>query len=403
MHQRILSWLLIGAVFAVVSLRAQAPAGGGKGKFDQPGRIIVAKIGSGKPTKTVNNVTTELAVDMVVEQSATVRTHAEGSVVLVFSNGATTKLGNDTELVIDEFLQDPFNATVKVSDLDKEPSPSRTKLSLNRGEIIGDVKQLRHDQDSSFTVQTPVGAAGIRGTIFRIVFRPQANGQAFFTLTTQTGRVDYAPPGSGGTTPGVTNVQAQGTAAVQVPQGQEIEIQVNVTTNAQGQIVSVTPITPAPTAATAARVENMAQVAAVATEIAVAVQNAVFTSQPPTGTTPGGGTTTGSVTGNPPAPQQEQQQSGQQQQQQQSSQQGGQQQQQQSGTQSQPQQTGQTQQQTGQTSQQPSGQSQSQTSQQTQSQTFTTVTQTRTQSATVTTTVTKSIPTGQLGSNTSPP
>lgn len=311
MHHRLLPWLLFVAFFGAISLRAQTPTRGVFDPNNNSGKILVAKV-SGKATKKVNGVVTDLAVNMYVEQSATVNTGAgDSSVILLFSNGATTKLGADTELVIDEFLQDPFAdlGTVKVKELEKEPSPSRTKISLNHGELVGDVKALLYDRGSEFTVQTPVGAAGIRGTVFRIVFRPGTNGQAFFQLTTASGRVDYTQPGQGGannananaqTTTTTTTATASGTAAVQVPQGQEIEILVNVTTNAQGQTI-VTALPPPPSTTNNVAATTLQQVTTAAVEIAAAVQNAVFTSQAPAspgaaGTT-GGGTTTGSVTG----------------------------------------------------------------------------------------------------------
>jgi hypothetical protein len=281
MHQRFFPWLLICALFAAVSLRVHAAPG----EFKTPGKILVAKV-SGKATKTINGAVTNLEKEMDIEQSAKINTvGSDSSVVILFSNGATTRLGGDTELVIDEYLQDPFTAQIKVKEMDKEPTPSRTKLRLNRGELVGDVKKLRLEDNASFTVQTPVGAAGIRGTVFRIVFRPSANGQAFFQLSTASGLVQLSQPGQN------TTVTASGTAGVQIPQGQGVELMVNVTTNAQGQMV-VTVLPPLPSATTSVNATTLAQLSAVAVEIAGAVQNAVF-SPPSSGA--GGGAPSGSI------------------------------------------------------------------------------------------------------------
>jgi hypothetical protein len=198
-------------------------------------------------------------------------------------------------LVINEFLQNPFG-NLKVSTTDKEPSLSSTRITLNRGELVGDVK-LRHEEGSDFIVNTPVGAAGIRGTVFRIVFRPGTDGKAFFQLTTATGRVEYTPPGQGqgnnSTIPGGT--QASGTAKVDVPQGQEVLIvDVDVSVNAQGQVV-VTALPPAPPAANNATSDAITKATSVAIEIATATANTVFTTQ--------NGNITGSVTGNQPVTQ----------------------------------------------------------------------------------------------------
>jgi len=72
-------------------------------------------------------------------------------------------------------LQDPFNQPIKVSELVDEPTTSITKLNLVRGELMSNVKHLRRDKGSVFSVQTPVGAAGIRGTTFQVLFRPSGN------------------------------------------------------------------------------------------------------------------------------------------------------------------------------------------------------------------------------------
>lgn len=342
MHLRFLTWLFVGALLAVVSLRAQVPgtagAPGGPGKFDEEGLVLVAKV-SGNVSMVLEGATTALKVNDRVPQKAKIITAKNASVVLVFSNGATTQLGTDTELVIDEFLQDPFADSIKVAELSDEPTPSRTKLSLNRGELVGNVKKLKYERGSSFTVQTPVGAAGIRGTTFRIVFRPSGTGQAFFTLSTASGIVAFEQPNAGGGTttgaggtppapapadgtptppasPSQPTVTGSGSAAVSVPQGQELVIvDVQVTTNAQGQMV-VTVLPPPPSSTTVISSANMQAVAQVASDIAVAVQQTVFTPAPPAptpGTTPGStgnsgdtgpstgtspsGSTTGSTTG----------------------------------------------------------------------------------------------------------
>ena len=109
--------------------------------------------------------------------------------MLVFSNGSTVNLAQDSHLAIDQFLQDPFGQEIKVADLKGEPSTSHTKLNLTYGELVGNVKKLKGD--SSFLVQTPVGAAGIRGTTFMITYRPSGTGQAFFSLSTASGDIIF--------------------------------------------------------------------------------------------------------------------------------------------------------------------------------------------------------------------
>jgi hypothetical protein len=190
MHHRFLSWVFFCALFAGVALCAQAPTVTGGSEL-----IFVAKK-TGTVKMTLNGAVTDLEKGAKVPQQAKINTLADSSAVLVFSNGATTQLGADTELVIEEYLQNPFTETVKVAAIQDEPSASKTRLSLNRGELVGNVKKLNYDKGSEFTITTPVGAAGIRGTTFRIVYRPTTNGQAFFNLSTSVGNVAFLQPGA---------------------------------------------------------------------------------------------------------------------------------------------------------------------------------------------------------------
>jgi hypothetical protein len=134
------------------------------------------------------------------------------------------RVGNNSRLEIKEFLMDPLQTDIpNVAALTSEPTVSRTNLRLEFGEVVGNVKTLNRAAGSSFSVSTPAGAAGIRGTTFRIVYRPTGTGQAFnYQLSTSEGLVLYE-----GTT------QA-GLAALNVPVGQEIAVvaQVNPATNA---------------------------------------------------------------------------------------------------------------------------------------------------------------------------
>lgn len=145
------------------------------------GRIIAAKV--------IGNVTVtdvrdpmrprKLAERDELTQNQIINTGEDARVLLVFSNGATVNIAAKSTLSIDEFLQDPFSQPVKASELVDEPTTSSTKLTLIRGELMSNVKHLRRDKGSNFSVQTPVGAAGIRGTTFQILYRPVGSAASF--------------------------------------------------------------------------------------------------------------------------------------------------------------------------------------------------------------------------------
>jgi len=131
--------------------------------------------------------------DDLLFQHYAIKTSANSSIVLVFSNGSTVRLGASAELVIHEFLQDPFaESGLAMNGLKQEPVPSSTKLRLERGELTGHVTKLH--RDSTYNVEMPCGVAGIRGTTFRHVYRPNANGGGLFSAATSEGTVVFTGP-----------------------------------------------------------------------------------------------------------------------------------------------------------------------------------------------------------------
>lgn len=152
------------------------------------GRIKAAKV-QGTATKlAADGATATLKDGDEVTETETIITGKDSSIVLVFQNGSSVRLGSETRLAIDEFKMDPLAAPISsAGTLKKEPTKSKTTLNLSYGEMVGDVKKL--NSSSSYSIKTPVGAAGIRGTIYRIVFKPSSNGKAFFTISTAEGKV----------------------------------------------------------------------------------------------------------------------------------------------------------------------------------------------------------------------
>ena len=186
------------------------------------GRIVAAKVkGTVTATNTVDNTKRELHDSDAITEKYVVTTAQNSSVILVFSNGSTINLAPDSTLSIEQFLQDPFSTSYSMATATSEPSTSTTKLTLSRGELVGNVKHLNNAAGSTFTVNTPVGAAGIRGTTFRIVFRPDSSGKAFFTLSTAEGEVILT-----------------GTTAQQLPvaTGKEVVVTVDVAVDAAGNV-----------------------------------------------------------------------------------------------------------------------------------------------------------------------
>jgi hypothetical protein len=212
MLNKILFAIALGVCAGLVPLEAQTtPPAHGRIR----GRIIASRIeGHVEAISKVDGQRRVLHTGDKLTDQMQVVTSTDGDAVLVFSNGATVDVAADSVLDIQQFEQDPFSTAVKISDLKAEPGTSTTKLSLTKGELVGKVVHLNVEKGSEFTIQTPVGAAGIRGTTFRIVFRPGPNGTAFFTILKAEGRVVF---------------EGQTSAPVDVPAGQKIVVTFNYT------------------------------------------------------------------------------------------------------------------------------------------------------------------------------
>lgn len=279
MHKKLLTWLWLFGFAAMLCLDARAQTAA-------PGQIKAAKV-TGTVTATKDGATIELKNGSELAQGYVVNTAKDSSVVLVFSNGATLNLAQDSSLAIDEFLQDPFADEVAVSKLTAEPSRSTTKLNLSRGELVGNVKKLNYDKGSSFNIQTPVGAAGIRGTTFRIVFRPDGTGKAFFSLTTVEGNVVLAR--------GSVNLPAD----TSVPENQEVAVEIDVTVDPATGTLTLT-VGAAPPVVIPASTTSLAEVINTIQQVVQATATTTFTA--PASVTGATTTTTDTSTETPPPP-----------------------------------------------------------------------------------------------------
>jgi hypothetical protein len=256
--------------------------------------VIVAKRVTGT-VRAVNNATNlerVLKNDDRLHQGETVITEAnrDSSIILVFSNGASIQLKSDSKLNIQEFLQDSWENDIEVKELSKEPGTSQTKLDLARGELIGKVAKLNRDKGSSFSVQTPLGAAGIRGTTFRIVFRPDPVNPlkyAVFSLSTLEGNVELQQnvPGTGGAAP----------AGVSVPDNKEVVITVEVNVDATTNAITITQPPTVVQSATVLSSQTVTEIQQAAVQVAIAASEVTITTPAPG--TPSGTSGTGTGTG----------------------------------------------------------------------------------------------------------
>jgi hypothetical protein len=199
MLNKILCVAVLGLFAGLARADTQAPtqaAAAPTGRIK--GQIIAARVQGHVTAVSKTNVDGQLLHDGDhVTEDSTVVTAAGASVILVFSNGATLDLAGDTRLKIEEFEQDPFSTEIKASEMKQEPGTSVTKLYLTKGELVGRVAHLNVDKGSEFTVRDPVGAAGIRGTFFKVIFLIEKHHKARLTLETFEGLIVFTGLASG--------------------------------------------------------------------------------------------------------------------------------------------------------------------------------------------------------------
>jgi len=293
MPRKFAFWLftfgLLSSFVAEVSAQTPAPLPGAAAPApvrSVEGVITVKRVrGTVTAQDNATKATRPLKDDDTIAQGMTVITgkSRDSSVVLVFSNGAKVNLAADSILNIEEYLTESSAEQIDVANLVAEPNSSSTKLHLAQGELVGNVVKLNKDRGSQFIVQTPVGAAGIRGTTFRVTFRPDpANpGHYTFSVSKPEGGVE------------MTMLNASGTvsAPVQVADNREVVVQVEGTINATtGQITVTAP----PQIVNQTIPPATAAVIATAAVQAVEAAQAVVVPPTPTGSTP--------PTPTPPAP-----------------------------------------------------------------------------------------------------
>jgi FecR protein len=215
MINKILCIIALGSILGFATAGAQ-PALSGDARVK--GQIVAARV-QGHVT-AISKATQESRLlhdgDQIAEQT-TILTAPGASIILAFSNGATAEVAGDSKLDVAEFEQDPFSTSIKASEIKQETGTSVTKLDLTRGELVGRVAHLNVDKGSEFTVRTPVGAAGIRGTVVGVIFVPLKGGKAHLEIETFEGLVSFTPGGGGN--------------PILIPAGQKVDETVSFTPN----------------------------------------------------------------------------------------------------------------------------------------------------------------------------
>jgi hypothetical protein len=178
--------LAVVSLFLIASSRAFAAEG-------KPGNVRVLKV-AGDVTCTTKSTSEvqPLKEGAFIQQDQVIKTGQGAQAILLFSNGTTITVEPNSAFSIDKFLQAPFASNDSdYQKLKNEPSISQTKVNVSEGSIVADVAKL--NKGSKFDIATPVGVAGIRGTIIRVtVNRPGGGAPVSVTVDLPEGNVEFA-------------------------------------------------------------------------------------------------------------------------------------------------------------------------------------------------------------------
>jgi hypothetical protein len=201
-----------------------------------PGKVQAFIVAGNVSLVAKDGTTTPLKRGQTFEEGNIVKAGPGSQALLVFSNGATMKVLENCQLSVDQFQQAKFDETAEGTflRLSKDPSKSTTTLDLRNGTLQGEVKQINAAAGSTFTVNTPAGSAGIRGTIISMSVIRNSQGQVIgISCNCVVGNMAFTPSatvakgtqaGAANTTQTVTNT----TSGVDVGTGASLVVTLTV-------------------------------------------------------------------------------------------------------------------------------------------------------------------------------
>ena len=185
------------------AVRAQTPkpsSSPSEAKADEmsPGLIVLTAFeGDVKIASAKNPVGIPPSAGAKLQKGDIILTGPNSSASLAFSNGSVLQVQSSSKFSLEDYLQKPWDFDeAAFKKLEKEPTSSQTKLKLDYGDVICNVKKL--SATSEMTVSTPLGVAGIRGTTFKLSVSIDSKGKPSASkLSVVEGAVALSSQGSG--------------------------------------------------------------------------------------------------------------------------------------------------------------------------------------------------------------
>jgi hypothetical protein len=190
--------LLAGFAIAVSSAafaQAQVP----EPVLPRPGGVLVADV-MGQAEAMTSDQRKLIKADDRLRVGSTIITGRKSLTTILLSNGASLRIGSESELEVEEFGQATVSGGVRFVDLKEEPTISRTRLRLVRGDVTVEVTPLNVARGSSFMLSMLAGTVSCAEGNFHAMVRMSDIGLGVCTLELDRGAATFEVAG-GATSP----------------------------------------------------------------------------------------------------------------------------------------------------------------------------------------------------------
>ncbi|MGH7956622.1 MAG: hypothetical protein ACREH8_06390 [Opitutaceae bacterium] len=185
---RLLPWLAGLMVAGVAHASAQVP----EPSLPRPGAVVVQDL-IGEATAVAGDQRKPVKAEERLRVGSTIMTERMSLVTLILSNGTRLRLGSESELEVEEFGQATIPSGTKFAELKEEPTVSRTRLRLERGDVMVDLKRLNASRGSSFMLSLVAGTVRSTEGIFHVRMRMSDLGLGVCTLEVEKGAAEFEP------------------------------------------------------------------------------------------------------------------------------------------------------------------------------------------------------------------
>jgi hypothetical protein len=181
-------WLagVMVAVGGAVAAGAQVP----ELYLPRPGAVIVAET-MGEVIAGPDDQRKPVKPDDRLRVGSTIVTGRRSLATITLSNGTTLRIGSESEIEVEEFGQAPVSGSLKFNELTEEPTISRTRLRLVKGDVTVDVKPLKVARGSSFMLTMIAGTVRISEGAFHAMVQMSDLGLGVCTFELQRGTAEF--------------------------------------------------------------------------------------------------------------------------------------------------------------------------------------------------------------------